>query len=112
MKNSDFIAERTSNTKVGLVNLLRRYDKPRMNGRVRSVNVLLDGALMSRDMSHINVNDTGTSVREEYTTHGLHLNYRGNMRLSLLTVESIRCGHVPNRNSSILIITHAKAPHF
>jgi hypothetical protein len=40
---------------------------------------------MGHDMSHINVNDTGTSVREEYTIHGLHLNSRGKMRLTHLT---------------------------
>jgi hypothetical protein len=90
MKISNFIAERTSNTKVELVNLLRRYNKPRMNGSARSVNMRLDRALMSHDISHINVIGTGTIVREEYTTHGLHLNYRGNMRLTHLTADSIR----------------------
>jgi hypothetical protein len=38
-KDLSSIAERTSNTNVGFVNLLRRYDKPWMNGRVRSVNL-------------------------------------------------------------------------
>jgi hypothetical protein len=32
-----------------------------------------DRALMRHDMSHINVTDTGTTVREEYRTHGLYL---------------------------------------
>jgi hypothetical protein len=61
----NFIAERTSNTNVGFV---RRYDKLWMNRRVRSVNHQLDRALMRCDMSHINVTDMGTIVREEYTS--------------------------------------------
>jgi len=67
---------------------------------------------MSCDMSHMNVIDTGTIVREEYTTHGLHLNSRGNMRLTHLTAESIRRGKVPSRNSSIPVITQAGASPF
>jgi hypothetical protein len=54
----NFIAQRTSNTNVGFVNILRRYDKPWINGRLRSVNSLLVRALMRGDMSHINVIDT------------------------------------------------------
>jgi hypothetical protein len=37
----------------------------------------------------------------EYTTHGLHLNSRIKARLTHLTVESIRDGHMSSRNSSI-----------
>jgi len=48
-----------------------------MNGRAGNVNLQLDRALMRHDMSHINAIVTGTTVREEYTTHGLHLNSRG-----------------------------------
>jgi hypothetical protein len=97
---------------VGFVNLLRIYDNPWMNRRVMSVNLQLDRALMRHDMSHINITDTGTIVREEYTTHGLHLNSRGKMRLTHLTVESVPGGHVPCRNSSIPVITHARASPF
>jgi hypothetical protein len=52
-KDLIFIAERTSNPNVGFVNLLRRYDKPWMNGKVRSVSLPLDRALTRRDMSHL-----------------------------------------------------------
>jgi hypothetical protein len=97
---------------VGFVNLLRRYDKPWMNGRIRSMYLQLDRALMRYDMPHINVIDTGTTVREEYTTHGLHLNSRGKTRLTHVIVESIHGGHVPNRNNSIPVITHARASPF
>jgi hypothetical protein len=37
----NFIAERTSNTSVGFVNLLERHDKPWMTGRVSSMTVWL-----------------------------------------------------------------------
>jgi len=63
-------------------------------------------------MSHSNVIDTGTIVREEHTTHGLHLNSRGKMRLKHHIVESIRGGHVTSRNSSSSVITHATVSPF
>jgi hypothetical protein len=63
-------------------------------------------------MSHINITDIGTIVREEYTMHGLHLNSRHEMRLTLLITESIHGRHMPSRNSSIPVITHARASSF
>jgi hypothetical protein len=81
-KDVNFIAERTVDTNVGFVNLFRRHDKPWMNGRVRSMNLQLDGALMRRDMSHIGVIDTASYVREDHTAHGLHLNFLGKRRLT------------------------------
>jgi hypothetical protein len=112
-KYLNFIAQRTSYTNVGFVNLLRRYEKPWMNGRIRSLNVQLDRALMGRDMSHINVTDTDTTVSQEYTTHGLHLNSRGKIRFThLLQKVHIYGVHVPSRNSSIPIITYVRASHF
>jgi hypothetical protein len=43
------MAWRISNTNVGFVNLLRRYDRLWMNRRVRSVNLRLDRALMRHE---------------------------------------------------------------
>jgi hypothetical protein len=63
-------------------------------------------------MYHINVTDTTTIMTEEYTTHGLHLNSRGKMRLTHLTVESICGGHVPSMNSHIPVITQSTASPF
>jgi hypothetical protein len=111
-KDLNFIAERTSNTNVEFVNLLRRYDKLWMNGRIRSVNLQLDRALMEGVMTHINVIDTGTIVREEDSTHGLYLNSGGKMRLMHFTAESIHGEHVPSRNSNIPVITHARTSPF
>jgi len=76
------------------------------------LNVQLDRALMGRDMSHINVTDTDTTVSQEYTTHGLHLNSRGKIRFTVPTVESTCGGHVPSRSGSIHVITHARAYPF
>jgi hypothetical protein len=109
-KHLSFIAERTSNTNVGFV--LRKYVKPWMNRKFRSVNLRLDRALMRGDTSYINFTDTDTIVREEDTTHGLHLNSRGKMRLTRLSAESICGGHVPNLDSSIPVITHARTSPF
>jgi hypothetical protein len=86
-KDLNFVAEKTNNTNVGFVSLLRRCEKPWRNGRVKSVNFQLDWAQMGHDISHINVNDTSTTVREGYTTHGLRLNSRGKMK-----AYTSRCG--------------------
>jgi hypothetical protein len=78
----DNIAERTSNTRVGFVNLFERHDKLWMNGRVRSMNLLLGRAQMSCDMSEIGVSDTSSVEGEYYTMHYLDLIYRGKKRLN------------------------------
>jgi len=62
-----------------------------------------------RHMSHINVIDTDTTVKEEYPTHGLYFNSRDKIRL---IAESICGGHVPSKNSSIPAITHARVSPF
>jgi hypothetical protein len=111
-KDLNFVAERTSNINVGFVNLLRKCDKPWMNRRVRSMNLQLDRTLMRCDMLNINVTDTDTVAREKYTTHGLHPNSRGKMRLTHFIVECICSGHMPSKNSSIPVITHARASRF
>jgi hypothetical protein len=54
----NFIAERASNTGMGFINVFERYDKLWMNGRVRSMNLRLDQALLRHDMSHTGVTDT------------------------------------------------------
>jgi hypothetical protein len=54
-KDLNFIAKRTSHTSVGLVNLFRRHNKPWMNGKVRTVSVWLNQALLGNGMPHIGV---------------------------------------------------------
>jgi hypothetical protein len=50
-------------------------------------------------------------AREEYTTHGLHLNSRGKKSLMHLIAERVVDGHAPSV-SSIPVITHARASPF
>jgi hypothetical protein len=107
----NFIAESTSHTNVRLVNHLRRHDKPWMNKKVRSVNIRLDRALLGHRMSHIGVIDTTTIVREEYTNHGLHLNWRGKRKRTLLIARKLSDDHVLGIGS-IPVITHARASPF
>jgi hypothetical protein len=107
----NFIAERTSNTSVDFVNLFEKHDKPWMNGRVRSMNLQFDRALLRRDMSHITVTDTSLFVMEDYTMHGLHLNSRGKKRLMQLIAEQAVGGHASGI-SSIPVITHARVLFF
>jgi hypothetical protein len=107
----NYIAEWTSNTRVGFVNLFQRHDDPRMNEKVRSMNLRLDRALMRNDMSHIGVTDASSIVREGYTRHGLRLNSRGKERLAHLIAERVVDGHVSSI-SSIPVITNARASPF
>jgi hypothetical protein len=94
---------------VGFVNLFERHDKSWVNGRVRSMNLWLDGDLIRHDMSHIGVTDTSPSVREDYTVHGL--NSRGKKRLMQLTAERVVGDH-GSGISSIPVVTHARASFF
>jgi hypothetical protein len=49
-----------------------------------------------------------STLREEYTMHGLHLNSPGNGRLTHLAAETVSGSHVPNM-SNMHVIIHAKA---
>lgn len=64
-KDLNFFARRTDHINIRFVNLLRRYDKPWMNRKVRSVNLRLDQALLGHGMSHVGVVNTMTIRREE-----------------------------------------------
>jgi hypothetical protein len=61
--------------------------------------------------SHIGVTDTTSIVREEYMTHGLHLNLWGKKKLMLLIAMRINDGNLSS-TSSIPVITHARASPF
>jgi hypothetical protein len=66
---------------------------------------------MRHDMSHIGATDTSSLARDDYTTHGLHLNFQGMKRLTQLIAESVVGGHASGI-SSIPVITHARASSF
>jgi hypothetical protein len=106
----NFIAERTSNTGVGFVNFFGRHEKLWMNGSVRSMNLWLDPTLMKHDMTHIDVTDTSSIAREDYTMHSLHLNSRGKKRLLQISTERVVGGHTSG--ISIPVITHARSSLF
>jgi len=110
-KDLNFIARRTDHTNITFVNLLRRYNKPWMNRKVRSVNLQLDRALLGHGMSHVGVVDTTTIGRDEYMAHGLHLNLRGKRNLTLLISDRLDGGHVSGV-SSIPVTTHVRASPF
>jgi len=59
---------------VRFVNLFRRYYKPWMNRKARSVNLSLHQALLRYSKSRVHVIDTTLFLWEKFTTHGLHLN--------------------------------------
>jgi hypothetical protein len=82
-----------------------------MNKKVRSINIRLDWALLGHGLSHIGVIDTTAIVREEYMNHGLHLNWRGKRKLTLLIARKLGDDHMSS-SSSIPVITHARASPF
>jgi hypothetical protein len=75
------------------------------------MNLWLDQALTGCDMSDTGVTDTASFVREDYTSHGLHLNSRGKRKIINLTAERIGGSLVINV-SSIPVIIHNKASPF
>jgi hypothetical protein len=107
-KDLNFIAERMTNTNVAFSNLLKRHDKMWMDGMVMRVNLRLDRAMMGHDKAHIGITDVTYFVRDDYTTHGLHLNSLGKRRLMHLIAERISGGHVSSV-SSIPVIVHGRA---
>jgi hypothetical protein len=84
----------------------RGSDKPWKNGRVKSMNLWLDRALMRHDISHIGEIDTPSIVREDDTMHGRHLNSQGKKRLTQLIAERV-VDHVSG-TSTVPVITHAR----
>jgi hypothetical protein len=50
-------------------------------------------------------------VRDDYTTHDLHLSYQGKKRLTQFIAERVVGGHA-SVISSIPVITHARAYPF
>jgi hypothetical protein len=96
---------------VKFVNLFRRHDKPWLNKRVKSVNLGLDRALLGHDRSHISVVDTSLLLRQDFTTHGLHLNSREKKKLTHLIAKSLD-DNGRSAISSIPVICNARASPF
>jgi hypothetical protein len=65
---------------------------------------------MERDIAHDGVTDTASFVRDDYTTHGLHLNSRGKRRLTHVIAERIGGGHVSSVSSIPVIIHTTDSP--
>jgi hypothetical protein len=82
-----------------------------MNKRVGSTNLCLDQALMRHDMSHINVIDASSFVREDFTRHCLHRNSQGKKKLMQLVAERGVDSRV-SRTSSIPVITNTRSSPF
>ena len=73
------------------------------------MNLKFDRVLRGRGKSHIHVTDN-MSFQTEFTTHGLHLNYRGK-KLTLLIAKSF-CDNNVLGNSSIPVITSERSSSF
>ena len=71
----------------------------------------LGRVLLGCGKSHIGLIDTSSFLREDFTTHGLHLNSQRKRRLSFLTAKRLGDDNVPGI-SSIPIISNARASPF
>jgi hypothetical protein len=88
-----------------------RHDKPWLNRRVKSINLGLDQALLGHDRSHIGAVDTSLLLRQDFTTHGLHLNSRGKKKLTHLVAKSLDDNGI-SAFKSIPVICNARASSF
>ncbi|KAJ4437507.1 hypothetical protein ANN_17652 [Periplaneta americana] len=84
------ISKDSSHTNVEVVELFDRYDKPWLHSRVRSMNARLGRALIRPNASHIDVIEVCSIKRDDYTSHGLHLNSRGKKKLLHLIANRIK----------------------
>jgi hypothetical protein len=55
--------------------------------------------MMGCDKAHIGIIVLAPFVRDDYMTHGLHLNSRGNGRLTHLIAKRISAGHISSISS-------------
>jgi hypothetical protein len=82
-----------------------------MDGRVRRVSLRLDWAVMGHDVAHLDIVDVASFVRDDYRTHGVHLNSRDKRGLTHLIVERINRGHVSSVNSFPIIVCARASPY-
>ena len=78
---------------------------------MRSVNLRLHQALLGYGMSHIDVFETTSFQREDFTIHDLHLNSQSKKKLTLLIARSLGDKNVSSTNG-FPVITSAKASPF
>jgi hypothetical protein len=79
--------QRSNNTNVRFVHLFWRHERPWINRKVRNVNIRLDRTLSGDGKSHICVIETTSFQREDFMTHGRHLNSRGKRSLHFLLLR-------------------------
>lgn len=103
------VSKDSSHTNVAVVELFDRYDKPWLHRRVRSMNARLGSALMRPNASHIGVIEVDSIKRDDYSSHGLHLNSRGKKKLSLLIANRIK-GRIPVITNIIPTVHHRASP--
>lgn len=81
------IASKTVDTNVILCTVPLRYDKPNLNSKIRKINI--DLVIEALKYEHIKVISLSNISAKQYTTQGLHLNYKGKQSLTKLVSEKI-----------------------
>lgn len=87
------IAHKTKHTNVILCTIPLRYDKPYLNKKIRKINI--DLVIESLKYEHIKILSLSNIPINNYTTRGIHLNYKGKQCLSKRVTEKINS---PNLN--------------
>jgi hypothetical protein len=96
---------------MAFANLSERHEYPWMNWRVMSMNLQLVQAVMGYVVSHFGVPNTAYTVKEEYSTHDLHLISQSKKRLTHLTACTV-VDDCATCVSSMPVIIHASASPF
>ena len=78
---------------------------------MRSANLRLHRILHGCVKSHIRVTETTSYQREEFTTHGLRINSRGKMKLTLLVAKSLGDKNVSATSSIPVIPVQIASPY-
>jgi hypothetical protein len=74
------------------------------------VNLQINQALLGHGMSHLDVIETLTIGREEYTAHGLHLNSIGKKKFTFLIANKLDGGPMSGVSSISVIIRATASP--
>ena len=80
---------RSNNRNAWCLKLFWRHDKPWINWKLKSVNLKRDRAQLECGKSNICVVQTTSFQRDDFTTHGLRLNFRGKKKITRLIAKGI-----------------------
>lgn len=103
-----YISSCTSNTNLIIANIPRRFDRLTQENLHRFLNIKIKS--FAQHSSHANLLDLMDFGRDDFTNHGLHLNYTGKLRLVnklVVIIKSVQGDTIKNPHSNL----HKRATH-